>query len=55
MVRVFTDALLSVYVFFYAYENSRAIQSAPLGGMAGTIAVTFMKASMDAREGIYTL
>jgi hypothetical protein len=55
MVRVFTDALLSVCVFFYAYENSRAIQSAPLGGMAETIAVTFMKASMDAREGIYTL
>ena len=54
-VRVFTDALLSVCVFFYAYENSRAIQSAPLGEMAGTIAVTFMKASMDARKGIYTL
>jgi hypothetical protein len=30
--------------FFYIYENSRAIQSTALGAMAGTIAVTFMKA-----------
>jgi hypothetical protein len=42
-------------LFFYIYENSREIQSKPLGGMAGTIAVTLMKASMDGREGIYIL
>jgi len=42
-------------LFFYIYENSRAIQSTPLGGMTGTIAVTFMTASMDVREGIYIL
>jgi DNA-binding CsgD family transcriptional regulator len=42
-------------LLFYIYENSRAIQSTSLGGMTGTIAVTFMKASMDVREGIYIL
>lgn len=42
-------------LFFYIYESSRAIQSTPLGGMAGTIAVTFMKASMDVREEICIL
>jgi hypothetical protein len=42
-------------LFFYIYEHSRAIQSTPLGGMTGTIAVTFMKASMDVREEIYIL
>jgi hypothetical protein len=53
---VFSLTLCSVSVLsFYAYENSRAIQSAPLGGMAGTTAVRFMKASMDVREGIYIL
>lgn len=53
---VFSLTLCSVSVlFFYIYENSRAIQSTPLGGMAGTIAVTFMKASMDVREEIYIL
>lgn len=39
-------------LFFYIYENSRAIQSTPLSGMAGTIAVTFVKASMDVQEEI---
>jgi hypothetical protein len=53
---VFSLTLCSVSVlFYYAYENSRAIQSAPLGGMAGAIAVTFMKASMVVREGIHAL
>jgi hypothetical protein len=62
MVRAFTEwyvlspMLCAVSVlFFYIYENSRAIQSTPLGGMTGTIAVTFMTASMDVREGIYIL
>jgi hypothetical protein len=47
MVRAFTEwyvlspMLCAVSVlFFYIYENSRAIQSTPLGGMTGTIAVT---------------
>lgn len=50
---VFSLTLCSVSVlFFYIYEKSHAIQSTPLSGMAGTIAVTFMKASMDVREEI---
>ena len=50
---VFSLTLCSVSVlFFYIYENSRAIQSTPLSGMAGTIAVTFVKASMDVQEEI---
>jgi hypothetical protein len=52
---VFSLTLSVSVLFFYIYENSRAIQSTPLGGMTGTIAVTFMKASMDVREGIYIL
>jgi 4TM region of DNA translocase FtsK/SpoIIIE len=53
---VFSLTLCSVSVlFFYTYEKSRAIQSTPLGGMAGRIPVTFMRASMDVREGIYIL
>jgi hypothetical protein len=53
---VFSLTLCSVSVlFFYIYENSRAIQSTPLSGMAGTIAVTFVKASMDVQEEIYIL
>jgi hypothetical protein len=50
---VFSLTLCSVSVlFFYIYENSRAIQSTPLSGMAETIAVTFVKASMDVQEEI---
>jgi hypothetical protein len=36
-------------LFFHVYENSRAIQSAPLGGKTGTIAVTLMNASFSVR------
>jgi hypothetical protein len=53
---VFSLTLCSVSVlFFYIYDNSLAIQGTPLGGMPGTIAVMFMKASMDVREEIYIL
>lgn len=53
---VFSLTIFAVSVlFFHVYENSRAIQSAPLGGRTGTIAVTLMKDSMDVREEIHIL
>jgi hypothetical protein len=53
---VFSLTLCAVSVlFFYIYENSRAIHSTPLGAMTGTIAVAFMQASMGVREEIYIL
>src|ERR1700751_3057840 len=52
---VFTDVLRDVCAVLLYLRTFPSIQSTSLGGMTGTIAVTFMKASMDVREGIYIL
>jgi hypothetical protein len=52
---VFTDVLRDVCAVLLYLRTFPSIQSTPLGGMTGTIAVTFMKASMDVREEIYIL
>src|ERR1700726_2989847 len=53
---VFSLTLCSMSVlFFYIYENARSIQSTPLSGLPGRIAVMLMNASMDVWEELYIL
>jgi hypothetical protein len=53
---VFSLTLCAVsLLFLYIYENALSIQSTPLAGLPGKIAVMFMGASMDVREELYIL
>jgi hypothetical protein len=53
---VFSLSLCAVSaLFFYIYENARSMQSTPLGGLSGRVAIMLMNASMDVPEELYIL